>query len=132
MSRRRPYVRSMDGWWRKNPFFVKYMLREGTSVLVGAYSAVVLWGLLALSAGPQAYAGWLAAMSHPFSIVFHLAVLVAVGYHAMTWFAVAPKTMPPLKLGGRAVPAATIVAAQYAGAAVASAVILGAVWGGGA
>ena len=36
MSRRRPYVRSMDGWWRRNPYFVRYMLREGTSVLLAA------------------------------------------------------------------------------------------------
>ena len=34
MSRRRPYVRSMRGWWRRNPVFVRYMLREGTSVLL--------------------------------------------------------------------------------------------------
>ena len=34
MSARRPYVRSMDGWWRRNPFFTVYMIREGTAVLV--------------------------------------------------------------------------------------------------
>ncbi|MDR0379032.1 MAG: fumarate reductase subunit C, partial [Candidatus Accumulibacter sp.] len=26
MSKRRPYVRSMDGWWKKNPFYVEYMI----------------------------------------------------------------------------------------------------------
>ena len=39
--------------------------------------------------------------------------------------------MPPVRVAGERVPAAAIVAGQYAGAAVASIIILGAVWGGG-
>ena len=30
MSRRKPYVRPMRGWWKRNPYFRRYMLREGT------------------------------------------------------------------------------------------------------
>jgi len=33
---RRPYVRPMTGWWRRNPYFMRYMLREGTAVVVAA------------------------------------------------------------------------------------------------
>jgi L-lactate utilization protein LutB len=40
VSKRRPYVRSMDGWWRKNPFFVEYMIHEGTALFVAAYAGV--------------------------------------------------------------------------------------------
>ena len=29
---RRPYVRPMQGWWRRDPFFMRYMLREATAV----------------------------------------------------------------------------------------------------
>jgi fumarate reductase subunit C len=121
----------MDGWWRRNPVYLRYMLREGTSVLVGAYAAVLLWGLVALASGPEAYAGWLAAMATPLSIAFHLAVLVAAGYHSATWFAVAPKTMAPIRVGARTLPASAIVAGQYVGAGVVSLAILVAVWGGG-
>lgn len=42
MSARWPYVRSMDGWWRRDPFFVRYMAREATAVLVVAYAVVLL------------------------------------------------------------------------------------------
>ena len=36
MSNRRPYVRSMDGWWKRDAYFVRYMAREVT----GAEKAV--------------------------------------------------------------------------------------------
>jgi fumarate reductase subunit C len=38
VNKRRPYVRSMDGWWKKNPFFVEYMIHEGTALFVAAYA----------------------------------------------------------------------------------------------
>ncbi len=34
MSARRPYVRPMTGWWRRDPFFVRYMIREATALMV--------------------------------------------------------------------------------------------------
>jgi fumarate reductase subunit C len=42
------------------------------------------------------------------SIVFHWAALLTVGYHAYTWWKVAPKTAPDLRIGGRAVPECAI------------------------
>ncbi|MEF8735159.1 MAG: hypothetical protein V5B35_00670 [Candidatus Accumulibacter necessarius] len=37
----------MDGWWRKNPFFVEYMIHEGTALFVAAYAGVLLTGCTA-------------------------------------------------------------------------------------
>ena len=34
MSARRPYVRPMAGWWRRNPWFVEYMVHEATALAV--------------------------------------------------------------------------------------------------
>ena len=34
IGKRRPYVRPMAGWWRRNPFFVEYMIHEGTAFFV--------------------------------------------------------------------------------------------------
>ncbi len=114
----------MTGWWRRNPHHLRYMLREGTSVFVAAYGFVLLWGLHALAAGPEAWAGWLEAMRQPLAVLFHLAALAAACGHTVTWFAVAPKTMPPMAFRGRPVEPRAIVIAQYAGAAFVSLVIL--------
>ena len=124
MSRRKPYRRSMDGWWRRNPYFVRYMLREGTSVFLFIYALILLFGLAALGDGEDAWNGWLASLGNPVAVLFHLVALTAAIYHTITWFAVAPKAMPPVALGGKPVPDALIVRGQYAATVVISLVIL--------
>ena len=62
---RHPYVRSMDGWWRRDPFFVRYMIREASAVFIALYAFVLLWGLWALARGQAAYEAWQAALAHP-------------------------------------------------------------------
>jgi len=104
MAQVKTYVRPMQGWWRKNPFFVRYMIREGSSVFLAIYALILLVGLLRLSQGEAAWNGWLAALTHPASILFHWLALLTVGYHAYTWWMVAPKTAPNIRFAGREIP----------------------------
>ncbi|HEX8012370.1 MAG TPA: fumarate reductase subunit C [Casimicrobiaceae bacterium] len=124
MSARRPYVRSMDGWWRRNPFYVRYMIREATAVLVVAYAAVLLVGAIRLSQGEAAYNGWLEALRSPWSLAFHVVLLAGFLYHTWSWFRIMPKTMPMLFVGGRRVAAKVITGSGLAAAAVLSVVLL--------
>ena len=96
MSKRKPYVRSMDGWWKKNPFFVEYVIHESTALFVLAYAVTLLVGLIRLGQGEAAWNGWLAALQSPVALVFHLALLVAIAYHTYTWFKIMPITLPPI------------------------------------
>ena len=118
----------MHGWWLKNPFYVRYMLRESTSVFVGIYAIVLLAGLLALVSGEAAYNAWLAAMTNPLAIVFHLVALAAAIYHTITWFAVAPKVMPFLFIGRKRVSDRAITIFHYLAAAVLYLLMLGIAW----
>jgi len=104
MAKIKPYVRPMQGWWRRNPYFVRYMIRESSSVFLAIYAVILLAGLLRLTQGASAYDGWLAALASPGSIVFHWLALLTVGYHAYTWWQVAPKTAPDIRIGGRPLP----------------------------
>jgi len=124
MATRKPYIRSMDGWWRRDPFFVRYMIREASSFFVAAYALVLLWGLWALERGHNAYDAWLEALRHPLMVLFHLVALAFVSYHAYTWWKVAPKTMPTVRLGGREISQAQISAGGWAAWAVASVAVL--------
>lgn len=110
-SRRRGYVRSMDGWWRRDPFFVRYMIRETTAVLVVVYAIVLLCGLISLARGQAAYDGWLAALASPWSLALHALLLAGFVYHTWSWFLIMPKTMPLMFVEGRKVPAAVITGA---------------------
>lgn len=119
MSARRPYVRSMKGWWRHNPFFIVYMIREGTAVLVVAYAVVLLFGVVRLAQGEAAYNGWLAALRSPWSLAFHLVLLVGFIYHTWSWFRIMPKTMPMILSSGKKLQPGVITGAGLAVSAVA-------------
>jgi fumarate reductase subunit C len=125
---RRPYMRSMSGWWRRDPFFVRYMIREATALVVALYTLVLFAGVLCLSQGEAAWNGWLAAMRSPISIALHLLMLVAMIYHSYSWFEIMPKTMPAMFVGGRRVSAATITAVGVAAAVVAAVILFVVVW----
>jgi fumarate reductase subunit C len=92
---RKPYFRPVPAsWWLKSSFYAGYMIRELTSVFIGAYTLVLLIGIIRLSQGEFAYNGFLDALNHPLSIVFHVVSLLGVTFHSVTWFGVAPKAMP--------------------------------------
>lgn len=105
---RRPYVRPMQGWWRRDPFFMAYMLREATALGVLVYSIVLCVGAVRLSQGEAAWNGFLAALKSPGSILLHLVLLLCFAVHARSWFEIMPKTMPMMHLGGERVQPETI------------------------
>ncbi len=123
MAARRPYVRSMDGWWRRDPFFVRYMIREASAVFLSAYVLILLWGLAALARGQAAYEAWQTALAHPVSVLFHLVAFALVSYHAYTWWKVSPKTMPTVRLRGREIPQPAIAAGGWAATLAASVLV---------
>ena len=117
---RRPYVRSMRGWWRRDPAFMRYMLRETTAVGVLAYAIVMTVGVVRLAQGEAAWNGWLAALRSPWAVMLHVVLLAAMAIHAQSWFAIMPKTMPMLFVRGRRVAAATITHTGWAAAVLTS------------
>ena len=126
---RRGYVRPMQGWWRRDPFFVKYMIREVTAVAVLVYAIILMVGVVRLSQGADAFNGWLAALKTPGSILLHLVLLVSMIVHAKSWFDIMPKTMPLLFVGGHRVEGSTITRTGYIVTIVATALVLALVWG---
>jgi fumarate reductase subunit C len=121
---RRPYVRPMAGWWTRNPFFVRYMVREVTSVGVWAYALVLTMGALRLGQGEAAWNGWLEALKSPLSLSLHLVLLVCMVVHTYSWFEIMPKTMAPMVVNGERVSAARIQRTGWSVAAVAFVVTL--------
>ena len=123
-----PYVRTMRGWWRRDPFFVRYMGREATALGVAAYAIVLLTGVWSLARGEAPYNAWVLAMQSAPAIALHLVLLAAMVYHAVSWFEIMPKTMPMLLIGGERVAARTITRAGLAAAALASIALLAFAW----
>ena len=109
MSARRPYVRSMAGWWRKNPWFIEYMVHEGTALFVAIYALILLASVVVLGNGEAAWNRWLEFLTSPLCIFVHVVLMIAFLYHTWTWFNIMPRTLPPIILKGERVQPATIV-----------------------
>jgi len=128
VSKRKPYVRSMDGWWKKNPYYVEYMIHEGTALFVAAYAFILLVGLYRLGQGETQWNAWVEALKSPLSLICHVALLAGVAYHTYSWFQIMPITMPPIVVNGKKLAPSVITGAGLAAAAVASLALLGLVW----
>jgi fumarate reductase subunit C len=123
MSARKPFIRPMDGWWRRDPYYVRYMIMEVTSVIVAIYAVILLVGVWRLSQGPAQYEAWLAALRQPLAVVFHCFLLLAMCYHAYTWWKVLPKTLPLIHIGGKPVPGLLLSTAGWTATLVVSAAV---------
>ncbi len=122
---RRPYIRPVSkvSWWLSQPRYIRYMAREASCIFIGAYSGVLVVGLIRLSQGAAAWGAFLETLQSPVSIAFHLFALAFALYHTTTWFNVTPKAMP-LQFGQTPVPGGAIIGAHYLGWILVSGLIL--------
>jgi fumarate reductase subunit C len=118
----------MAGWWRKNPYFVEYMVHEGTAVFVAIYALILLVSLVKLGAGEQAWNQWVDFLASPLSIGLHVLLLAGFLYHTWTWFNIMPRTLPPIMVAGKRLEAGAIVRGGLLAATIASLVLLGVCW----
>jgi fumarate reductase subunit C len=123
-SVRRPYVRPMQGWWKGNTFFVRYMVREVTAVAVWIYALILTVGVLRLGQGEAAWNAWLEALKSPLSLALHLVLLVSMVVHSYSWFEIMPKTMAPIVVNGERLSAARIQRTGWSVAAVAFVLVM--------
>jgi fumarate reductase subunit C len=106
----RTHVRPMAGWWRRNPWFGRYMLRESSAVALTAYALVLLSGLVCVVRGEAAFEAWRGLLASPLSIALHALALPLLAYHSLTWFQVMPKTAPRLPVSPGLITAGGLVA----------------------
>jgi fumarate reductase subunit C len=117
-------------WWLGKAAYVRFILRELTSLFV-AYAAVVLvLQVRALAAGEQEYARFHAWLEAPGTVAFHGFVLLGLLFHSATWFGLAPRALV-VRVRGKRVPEGAVLAGHYLAWAAASALLAWAVAGGG-
>lgn len=123
---RRPYVREVPrfSWWLKKQVYSGYMMREASCIAIAVYCGLLIVGLLRLAQGEAAYQAYLEAMRSPIGLVVQIVIVVFALYHTVTWFKLAPKGIPPMRVRGERIQARAIVAAHYVGWAGVSAAVL--------
>lgn len=109
-------------WWMARWAYLKFILREVSSVFVAWIVIVTLLQIRALSSGPAEYAAFQKWLASPFVLALNAISFFFLMFHAVTWFNLAPKAMV-VRLRGKRLPNLAISAPNYAALAVVSAVI---------
>jgi fumarate reductase subunit C len=125
MTPRKPYVREVPKttWFLKQSRYQHYMLHEISSIFVAIYTGILIVGLFRLAQGPEAWNGWLAAVTSPIGIIFHLLAFVFALLHTTSWFKAVPQAMR-IQRGESFVPGKLIVGVHYGVWAVVSVMVL--------
>jgi len=109
-------------WWlRKRTYFV-FVMRELSSIFIAWFVLFLLLFVKAVGRGETAYHDFLDWAASPVVVALNVVAAVFLVVHTITWFNLTPQAMD-LRVGRRPVPAAAVIAAQYAGLLVVSAVV---------
>ena len=99
-------------WWSGQWSYLKFILRELTSLTVAYFVVIMLLQLAALNRGPDAYARFQIWLKTPVAVVLNVIALLFVLFHTITWFNLAPHAMG-LRIRGKRVPAIAIAGPNY-------------------
>lgn len=97
-------------WWLRKKTYLSYMMREVSSLFIGAFSLMMVWGIYRFSQGEAAYTAWSNSL-WSYSFLLSIIMFIFAVYHSFTWFLVTPKAMP-LKIAGKRIPGVIIIAAH--------------------
>ncbi len=110
-------------WWvRKRSYFL-FVMRELSSIFIAWLVLYLLLFVRAVGRGEAAYDDFLDWAASPVLVVLNVVALAFVVLHTITWFSLTPQAMV-VSLGGRRLPAAAIIGAQYAGLGVVSTLVV--------
>jgi len=109
-------------WWMGRWSYLKFILREISSVFVAWFVAELLLGLTDLSSSRRDYADFQEFLRNSAVVATNVVSLFFVTFHALTWFNLAPKAMA-VRFGGKRVPDLWIAGPNYIAWAVISAIV---------
>jgi len=106
------YVRPWAGplWFTRRPGYLKFMIRELTSLFLAMYLVMLLVCLKRLGDGQESFVALLGELKRPGWLILHVLALVGVLWHAVTFFAATPQAMP-IYMGEKRVPGTVLILA---------------------
>jgi fumarate reductase subunit C len=114
--------RTSTFWWLGRWPYLKFILRELSSIAVALAVLLTLLQIRALIAGPQAYARFQHALRSPIVIALNVVAFFFVLFHSITWFNLGPKAMA-VRVRGKRIPDLFLAAPNYVVWAVVSGVV---------
>lgn len=109
-------------WWLERWEYLRFVLREVSSVFIAYFVVVMLVQIYALSRGRRAYADSQEFLKNPFIVALNVISFLFVVFHSITWFNLSARAMA-VRVGGKRVPGILISGPNFAAWAVISVVI---------
>ena len=118
------YRRPVSTWWwlKRRTYFV-FVMRELSSIFIAWLVVYLLLLVRAVGRGQAAYDDFLDWADSPWLVVLNAVACLFLVLHTVTWFSLTPQAMD-VRMRGTRVPAAAIIASQYAGLALVSGLVL--------
>jgi fumarate reductase subunit C len=110
-------------WWVRRRSYLLFVARELSSVFVAWFVVYLLMLVNAVGQGDAQYQRFLDWSAAPWVVALNIVALAFIGYHAITWFNLAPQAMV-VRLRGRPVPPPMVAAGHYAAWVVVSALVI--------
>ncbi len=109
-------------WWLERPAYFAFILREGSCLFVGWFVVYLLALISAVGKGPTSYTRFLEWSSTPWVLALNIVSFAFMIYHAITFFAAAPRAMV-VHIGRRRVSEPLVLGGHYLAWAAASALV---------
>jgi fumarate reductase subunit C len=106
------HARISTYWWLASWRYLKFVVREASSVFVAWAVVIMLLQIRALTRGPAAYAGFQKWLQSPPVLALSALTFFFVLFHAVTWFNLAPKAMV-IRLREKRLPNVAVAAPIY-------------------
>ncbi len=106
------HARVSTYWWLERWAYLKFILREGSSVFVAWTVVITLLAIRAITRGPAEYAEFQNWLRSPFVLALNAVSFLFLVFHAVTWFNLTPKAMV-IRIRGKRLPALALAAPNY-------------------
>jgi fumarate reductase subunit C len=116
------HTRVSTYWWLARWAYLKFILREASSVFVAWIVVLTLLQIRALTRGPADYADLQNWLRSPLVLALNVVSFLFVVFHAVTWFSLTPKAMV-IRVRGKRLPGLALAAPNYFAWAAISAAI---------
>ena len=110
-------------WWSRSWAYLKFILRELSSIFVAYFVVITLLQIRALKQGPQSYAQFQEWLRTPLPVGLNAVSFLFVLFHTITWFNLAPRAMP-VRIRGKRIADLWIAAPNYVAWLAVSAVVV--------
>lgn len=107
------YPKMPATWWLRRPAYLRFMLREVSSVFIAIFLVVLLVQVYRAGQGPEAYAAFLERLASSGWIAFHAVALAFALYHSATWLKLTA-VVQVVRLGDYQLPPRLVAAGAFA------------------